>query len=141
MFAITAQWVMTIFLLIQTGDSLQNVNKKECPKQEPDLAEKCSGNITCTYDEECCCGKCHPSKKVMCKQGSWISKHTDACLGAGMFGCENCRGNQDCTSKQKCVDSKCVSNRTLSFTIPKCPKCCAHGCKKKYCGNSDICPQ
>ena len=65
----------------------------ECPKQQPDMWGKCSGNITCTYGEECCCGKCHPSLEMMCDEGKWTSFYTDACMGAGLRGCDNYQWN------------------------------------------------
>ena len=55
-----------------------------CPKQTPDSFDTCEGSMTCTYGEECCCGKCHTSLVANCDavNKKWIMYFTDACLGA-----------------------------------------------------------
>ncbi|MFW6051234.1 MAG: hypothetical protein ACODAU_08670 [Myxococcota bacterium] len=53
-----------------------------CPA-EPPFGESCSGEQTCYYGEECCCGECHASTGCTCAGGSWSCFATDACLIPG----------------------------------------------------------
>ena len=64
----------------------------ECPTEQniwEQLNEKCFGDLTCEYGKECCCGKCYPSFVSKCINGGWLSFYTDACYGAGYYGCGN----------------------------------------------------
>ncbi|MFW6085807.1 MAG: hypothetical protein ACODAG_01270 [Myxococcota bacterium] len=53
-----------------------------CPA-EPPFGESCSGEQTCDYGQECCCGECHASTSCTCASGSWSCFATDACLIPG----------------------------------------------------------
>ena len=56
----------------------------ECPKKEP--KGKCSGNLTCTYGEVCCCGKCYNTVITECEDGQWMTVIMDACMHVGPDG-------------------------------------------------------
>jgi len=53
-----------------------------CPVNEPALGRSCSisSSVTCSYGNECCCGRCHPSFKSQCIDGRWSGYYTDACM-------------------------------------------------------------
>jgi len=82
---------LMVLMMISTG--FCKTLKSECPTEWPNifeqLNEKCFGDLTCEYGEECCCGKCYPSFVSKCMNRRWVSSYTDACLGAGSFGCGN----------------------------------------------------
>lgn len=50
-----------------------------CPGTAP-FDGTCSGNLTCTYGTETCCGMTYPSTVCNCKNGRFQCYATDACL-------------------------------------------------------------
>jgi len=54
----------------------------ECPVEEPELGSPCAhpAGEQCSYGQECCCGECHPSKRMQCAEGRWRGHFTDACF-------------------------------------------------------------
>lgn len=55
----------------------------ECPAEWPQPGQACSGDQTCSYGEECCCGACYPSFECTCAGGQFACYYTDACLVPG----------------------------------------------------------
>ena len=53
----------------------------ECPKEIP-KTDYCVYDMLCTYGEECCCGKCHPSVEARCKDLRWTMTLMQPCRDA-----------------------------------------------------------
>merc|ERR1712210_271912 len=66
----------------------------ECPAEQPEFGTACSlpEGAQCPYGEECCCGECHPSMMMECGGGSWVGRHTEACM---LPNCGNTTGCPD----------------------------------------------
>merc|ERR1712210_240194 len=66
----------------------------ECPAEQPEFGSACSlpEGAQCPYGEECCCGECHPSMMMECGGGSWVGRHTEACM---LPNCGNTTGCPD----------------------------------------------
>jgi hypothetical protein len=64
-----------------------------CPSEDPLIFEfPCSGDITCNYGAETCCGETYPSTICSCYGGSFICEATDACFRVEEFGCGGISG-------------------------------------------------
>jgi len=53
-----------------------------CPAERPEFGSSCDhpAGGQCTYGQECCCGECHPSLLMECGGGSWVGRHSEACM-------------------------------------------------------------
>merc|ERR1719430_2698515 len=62
----------------------------KCPPNQPKGGSPCAvpSNEQCFYGQECCCGKCGPSKMFQCGEGNWMYLHTDFCLAHPPQSCE-----------------------------------------------------
>jgi len=100
------------FLAVLGGEK-DGINPPECPKKMPDDFSSCSvdRSITCSYGEECCCGKCSFSFGLNCDSGSWWMYHTEFCA----FGCRQGIDNEpDVWDAPECPVDMPINNSTCS---------------------------
>ena len=58
-----------------------------CPTAAPKTNGACTtAGLSCSFGQECCCGKCYPSLACTCSGSTWVCAATDACW-MGPSGC------------------------------------------------------
>jgi len=101
----------------------------ECPATRPQSGSPCPETVEleCSYGEECCCGKCHPSLQFSCTPGSvWVGFFTDACLKPSIDGI--CAGDPEpeCPATEPETGSPCPESGRLFCTYGE--ECCCGEC-------------
>ena len=90
------------------GDQLQS----GCPATAPQAMSACSGDLTCEYGNECCCGSCSPSLVCHCSGSSWGCLSTDFCLGV------HCSDDKTTDIKEEMLDIKDTTQEKCPATAP-----------------------
>jgi hypothetical protein len=116
-----------------------------CPAEAPSSGA-CTGELTCEYGEESCCGETFPALVCFCSDGTWSCGSTDACLrpgcpdggapDAGEPDAGAClREGQPCRSEEACC-----TTLGLGCVLGECTV--VDGCKRAQTGcesNSECC--